>query len=202
MNREELFGKSSAVPNQRAISTEEGLAAATVIIEQAGKEQIEYALAGGIAMHLYGYLRATQDVDMLAADKLALPAERSLSFGGESYLVKVGARQIHVDVIVRDDFFRDFYAAALRDAETTPDGWRVITPEWMAILKYLAGRGKDQLDLLWLLREPGLVDRAAVARLLEEVAGQTSAQIALRGLEPFYVQAEVMRAGDENGAPE
>jgi hypothetical protein len=202
MNREELFGKSSAAQTKRAISTEEGLAAATVIIEQAGKEEIEYALAGGIAMHLYGYLRATQDVDMLAADKLSLPAERSLSFGGESYVVKVGEREINVDVIVRNDFFREFYAAALRDAQMTADGWRVITPEWMVILKYLAGRGKDQLDLLWLLREPGLVDRTEVTRLLEQVAGQTSAQIALRGLEPFYVQAAVMRAGDENGNPE
>lgn len=202
MNREELFGKSSSAPTKRAISTEEGLAAATLIREQAAKEKVAYALAGGIAMHLYGYLRATQDVDMLATDKLALPAERQLSFGGESYVVKVGAREINVDVIVRDDFFRAFYAAALRDAQTTRDGWRVITPEWMVILKYLAGRGKDQLDLLWLLREPDLVDRAEVARLLEQTAGQTSAQIALRGLEPFYVQAEVMRAGDENGAPE
>lgn len=202
MNREELFGKSSSAPTKRAISTEEGLAAATVIIEQADKEKIAYALAGGIAMHLYGYLRATQDVDMLAADKLTLPAERPLSFGGESYVVKVGARDINVDVIVRDDFFREFYAAALRDAQTTPDGWRVITPEWMVILKYLAGRGKDRLDLYWLLREPGLVDRAEVARLLEQVMGASGAQVALRGLEPFYVEAEVMRAGDENGEPE
>jgi hypothetical protein len=29
--------------------------------------------------------------------------------------------------------------------------------------------------------------------------GETSAEVELRGMENFYVQAEVMRAGDENG---
>ncbi len=29
--------------------------------------------------------------------------------------------------------------------------------------------------------------------------GRTGAEVALRGLENYYVQAEVMRVGDENG---
>ena len=32
--------------------------------------------------------------------------------------------------------------------------------------------------------------------------GKTGAEVALRGLENFYVQAEGMRAGDENGERE
>jgi len=202
MSEEELVRRYNAARARRDISTEEGLKAAEIIFEQAGKEDIECALAGGIAMHIYGYLRATTDVDLLASKEPDLPHEQKVSFGGASYLVEVGERRIKVDVIVRDDFFRDFYQAALRDAQKTPDGWRVITPEWMVILKYLAGRGKDQLDLLWMLKEPGLVDRKKVARLLEQVMGKTGAEVALRGLENFYVQAEVMRAGDENGERE
>jgi hypothetical protein len=31
------------------------------------------------------------------------------------------------------------------------------------------------------------------------VTGKTGAEVALRGLKNFYVRAEVMRAGDENG---
>ncbi len=202
MSEEEFLRRYNAAMAKRDISTEEGLKAAAIIFKQADKEGIECALAGGIAMHLYGYLRATQDVDMLASNKLSLESERRLSFGGESYSVQLGERKVTVDVIVRDDFFRDFYEAALRDAQTTPDGWRIVTPEWMVILKYLAGRGKDQLDLLWMLKEPGLIDRHEIERLLEQVMGKTGAQVALRGLEPYYVRAEVMRAGDENGETE
>ncbi len=199
MSQDELINRYKSAIAKRDLTTEEGLKAAAIIGEQAEKEGVECALAGGIAMHIFGYLRATQDVDMLASGKLDLPSENTLSFGGESYSVKVGERKIMVDLIVRSDFFRDFYEAALRDAQTLPNGWRIITPEWMVILKYLAGRSKDILDLLWLLKEPGLVDRKKVKQLLEQVMGKTGAEVALRGLESFYVQAEVMRAGDENG---
>src|SRR5262249_14668932 len=189
----------SSGTKKRDVTTDQALQAAAVVIEQARKQGIEWAIAGGVAMQLYGFLRATQDVDLLASATLEIVSERKLSFGGESYLVQVGERRIMVDVIVRDDFFRDFYEAALRDAQTNPEGWRVVTPEWMLILKYLAGRGKDQIDLLWMLREPGLVDRDLVTKLLEQVMGQVGAQVALRGLEPLYIQAQMVRGGDENG---
>jgi hypothetical protein len=202
MSKEELINRYKSAIAKRDVTTEEGLKAAAIISEQAEKEGVECALAGGIAMRIFGYLRATQDVDMLASGTLDLPSESTLSFGGESYSVQVGERKVMVDLIVRNDFFRDFYEAALRDAQTLPNGWRIITPEWMVILKYLAGRSKDILDLLWMLKEPGLVDRKKVAQLLERVIGKTGAEVALRGLESFYVQAEVMRAGDENGERE
>jgi len=202
MSQEELINRYKSAIAKRDITTEDGLKAAAIIAKQAGREGVEWAIAGGIAMHIFGYLRATQDVDLLASDKLNLPHENVLSFGGESYSVQVGERKILVDVIVRDDFFQSFYEAALRDAQSLPDVGRIITPEWMVILKYLAGRSKDILDLLWLLKEPGLVDRGKVAQLFEQVMGKTGAEVALRGLEPFYIQAEVMRAGDENGEKE
>jgi hypothetical protein len=202
MSQEELINRYKSAIAKRDITTGEGLKAVAIIAKQAGREGVEWAIAGGIAMHIFGYLRATQDVDLLASGKLNLPSENVLSFGGESYSVQVGERKISVDVIVRNDFFRSFYEAALRDAQSLPDVGRIITPEWMVILKYLAGRSKDILDLLWLLKEPELVDRGKVAQLLEQVMGKTGAEVALRGLEPFYIQAEVMRAGDENGEKE
>jgi hypothetical protein len=202
MSKEELDKLYDAAMAKQTVSTEEGVKAAKIIFEQAENEEIECALAGGIAMHIFGYQRATHDVDLLASKELNRPSEQKLSFGGETYSVQVGERNITVDVIVRDDFFRSFYEAALRDAGTTRDGLRIITPEWMVILKFLARRGKDILDLLWLLKKPGLVDRDKVTRLLEQVAGETGAQIALAGLETYYVQADVMRSGDENGKQE
>lgn len=56
------------------------------------------------------------------------------------------------------------------------------------MLKFLAKRSKDVLDLLWLLREPGLLDRTRIRQLLASVLGQTGAQLALAGLETYYVQ--------------
>lgn len=202
MSEEELRKREALARQRGDISTEEGLAAAEIIFKQAEKEGIICALAGGIAMHLYGYLRATHDVDLIATKNLDLPFEEKLSFGGLTHSVQVGARRVTVDVIVRDDLFRDFYEAALRDARRNEEGWLIIRPEWMVILKYMAGRSKDILDLLWMLREPGLVDRDKVAQSLEQVLGKLGAEAALRGLENYYVQAEVMRAGDENGRQE
>jgi hypothetical protein len=202
MSEEEFRKRYSAVVTRRDITTDEGLKAASIILEQSKREGIACALAGGIAMHIYGYLRATEDVDLFASRTPDLPYEEKLSFGGVSYSVQVGDRWVTVDVIVRDDVFRDFYEAALRDAYETGDGWRVISPEWMVILKFLARRSKDILDLLWMLRAPGLVNRDRVTQLLEQVMGKTGAQVALAGLEQYYVQAEVMRAGDEHGRQE
>ncbi|MGE0883203.1 MAG: hypothetical protein AB7P14_06650 [Blastocatellales bacterium] len=202
MSEEELRKREAAARQRGDISTEEGLAAAEIIFKQAEKEGVICALAGGIAMHLYGYLRATHDVNLIATKSLDLPFEEKLSFGGHTHSVQVGTRKIMVDVIVRDDLFRDFYEAALKDARRNEEGWLIIKPEWMVILKYMAGRSKDILDLLWMLREPGLVDRDKVAQLLEQVLGKLGAEVALRGLENYYVQAEVMRAGDEHGRQE
>jgi len=202
MSEEELRKRQALARQRGDITTEEGLAVAEIIFRQAENEGVACALAGGIAMHLYGYLRATYDVDFLAEKDLDLPYEEKLSFGGHSHSVQVGTRKVIVDIIVRDDFFRAFYDAALRDARRTEENWLVLTPEWMVILKYMAGRSKDILDLLWMLREPELVDRDKVAQLLEQVLGKLGAEAALRGLEQYYVQAEVMRAGDEHGRQE
>ncbi len=180
----------------QTLATDEALNAAREIIAALDREQIAWALAGGVAMHLYGYARATQNVDLLAERLPALASSHRLSFGGESYTVTVGDKTVPVDVIVRDDFFRSFYEAALRDAFTSEDGWRVLTPEWLAILKYQAGRSKDQLDLLWLLSRPSLVDRSLMTEHLTEILGAAGAQMALRGLTDFFQRADAMQASD------
>ena len=202
MTGDEFQKKYAAVVPGRDITTDEGLKAAAIIVEQAAKEGVEYAIAGGIAMHIFGYLRATHDVDLLASKMLDLPYEEKLSFGGVSHHIPVGERKIIVDVIVRDDLYRNYYEAALRDAYWTKDGWRVVSPEWMVILKYMAARSKDLLDLLWMLRQPGLVNRDKVAKLFEEILGELGADAALKGLGQYYVQAEIMKSGDENGRQE
>jgi hypothetical protein len=200
MSNEELQLLVNEAIEKPEVLTSEGLKVAAMISEQAKRLGIDCALAGGIAMHVYGFQRATKGVDLLASDILGLPCVNKLSFGGESYFVETDKKKILVDIIVRDDFFRNFYEAALQDAEEMSIGGRIITPEWMVILKFLSGRSKDIIDLLWLLKEPGKVDRNKVEQLLEKVSGKSGAQVALRGLKPYYLQADVMQAGDEQEA--
>ncbi len=192
--------KRNASGSGQAISTEEGLAAASAIAELADAQKIRYALAGGIAMHLYGFTRATRDVDMIASESLALRAVRRLTFGGETYQVKARKKIIEIDWIVRDDEKKDVYEAALRDSLRspirTPAGLPIIKPEWMVILKKLADRGKDHLDLLWLLREEGLVDRRTVQQIVKNIFGRY-AYLLLQELESVYLEADLLRARDE-----
>lgn len=148
--------------NSPMIDTETGIAAINQLAEVAAREKIEWALAGGIAMHLYGSPRMTKDVDVISLKRLPLEASRPIGFGGDSYEVTVGKKKIHVDWIVREDNYRQYYAQALKDAATLKNGLRVITAEWLAILKYIAGRAKDLDDIVYLLRKNGYVRRDVI----------------------------------------
>lgn len=185
-------------PNQ-SISTEEGLAVAAKVVLAAQENKVDCALCGGLAMHVFGFTRATLDVDFVASGRLPLPVSKKLQMGGETYQVRSsGEKQIEVDWIIRDDDRREVYKAALAGATSTEDGLPIITTEWMVILKYLAGRGKDQIDLLWLLREEGLVDRALVEQHIKSLFGQY-AFWPLADMENLFLEADVMKARDQNG---
>lgn len=177
----------------RSLTTEEGLQAALQISELAAKENVDCAVCGGLAMHLYGFTRATKDIDFIASALLSLSGKQKLSFGGLVYHTKVGNKEVDVDWIVRDDFFRVFYDAALEDAEETEGGLRVVSPEWMVVLKYIARRGKDRIDMMWLLQQSGLVKRKKVVRIMERILGKQAAIFPVRELEDFFSEADLMK---------
>ncbi len=180
------------VAEKPMIRTEDGLAALVQLARRARKAQVRYALCGGLAMHLYGFSRATTDVDVLASAVLDLAAAHTLSIGGDSYVVKVKGRAIVVDWIVRNDF----YEQALAEAVDSGVGHPILSPEWLVIIKYMAGRAKDQLDLLWLLRQPELVDRALVNQHLQTAMGE-AAYFPIRELERVFLEADKMQLRDE-----
>lgn len=196
MVKRKQYKTSSAT---RSISTEEGLIVANEIVKEARKQKIDCALCGGLAMHVYGFTRATVDVDFIAAERLPLPASKKLQMGGETYQIQTGnEKTIEIDWIIREDDKQEIYKAALAGATTTEDGIPIITSEWMVILKYLAGRGKDQIDLQWLLREEGLVDRTLVKQHINDLFGRY-AYWPLADMDNLFLEADVMKARDENG---
>jgi hypothetical protein len=98
-------------------------------------------------MYLYGSPRLTKDVDIIASKQLPLEANAPLTFGGSSYTVEVGKYKVAVDWIVRNDGYRKYYRKALEEAVSLPNGIRLITPEWLVVLKTFAGRQKIMTTL-------------------------------------------------------
>lgn len=155
------------------IATEAGVRAVKKYVALAKKHKIDFALVGGIAMHFYGGPRLTKDVDVIASGTLPIKAERRLGFGGERYRVPIGKLQVPLDWIVRNDEARGFYEKALEEAYQLPNGLPIVTAEWLIILKYIAGRFKDQQDAVFLLKKKGLVDRKLIRRKITETLGRT-----------------------------
>ncbi|MDQ3634137.1 MAG: nucleotidyltransferase [Acidobacteriota bacterium] len=147
----EILEKRNA--GKRDITTAQGIEAVLSPGEIAEENQIKWAIAGGIAIQIYGFTRATTDVDAIASGILPIDEVKELTFGGVSYLVLLDDEEITVNWIVRDDSYDDFYQAALEDAVEIEE-IKIVSPEWLAILKHLANRGKDELDLMWFCVNP------------------------------------------------
>lgn len=120
--------------NSPMIDKETGISAVKKLAKIAEKEKIEWALAGGIAMHLYGSPRMTKDVDVVSKGFLSLKGRHRLTFGGISYEVKVGKKLITVDWFVRNDDYIEYYRQSLEDAVELSSGMKILTPEWLVIL--------------------------------------------------------------------
>lgn len=163
--------KNAANPT---ISTDVGLEAAQAMGDIAAREKIEWALCGGIAMYLFGSDRLTKDVDIIASDRLSLRSNAQLTFGGDNYEIEIGKYKIPVDWIVRNDGYQRYYRAALNETFVLPSGLKIITPEWLVILKIFAGRQKDLDDAVFLLKQRNgvRVDRPKVKENVVRIAGE------------------------------
>ena len=172
MSDQEIIERVQRNVETPTISTDTGLAAARQIGNLAEAENVEWALAGGIAMYLYGSARLTKDVDIIASGNVSLKEDAPLTFGGSNYTVEVGKYKVAVDWIVRNDGYAPYYRKALAEAVSFPNGFQLISPEWLLILKMFAGRQKDYDDAVFLLGEKGLVDRPRVRENIVGVAGE------------------------------
>lgn len=172
------------------IATDAGVRAVKKYAALAKKHNINFALVGGIAMHFYNGPRLTKDVDVIASAILPIEAERKLGFGGDRYRVSVGRINVPLDWIVRNDEARTFYKMALEEAYLLPNGLSIVTAEWMVVLKYLAGRFKDQQDAIFLLKQKGLVDRKLIRRKIKEILGPGGWAAFANGLRRWYDLAD------------
>jgi hypothetical protein len=147
-------------------------------------------------MHLYGFTRATKDIDFVASSPLNSMSVKPLSFGGQSFNLELSGQKIEVDWIVRNDELADLYKIALADRIMLDDEFPAISPEWLVVIKHLAGRGKDHMDCVWLLRQDGLVDSDLMTAKIKLAMGK-HAFWAIKDLEGLMLEADLMKARNE-----
>jgi hypothetical protein len=136
---------------QKKLLSPDVLEAGAVEIEgMSKKEGVRVALIGGYALQLYGSPRLTGDLDIVAYSEIeALPEIRPLSFGGYQSDTPNG---VPVDVVLRNDDYASLYEAALSFAVNMPESpLPVARPEYIAVMKMAAGRGRDMADLEWMI---------------------------------------------------
>lgn len=151
---------------------ERGLGEVAVIAERGG---LAVVLIGGVALRYYGSERLTVDLDVVAQAPLPpeLVDEGPLGIGGSKTRTPSG---VPLDWIARTDDFSAVFDEALthgRRIEGVPIP--VASPEYLAAMKLIAGRDKDELDLITLLQS-GELDvpkaRSVIKRLLGAYAAK------------------------------
>lgn len=139
----------------------------------ARRERVRVVLIGGFALQLYGSDRLTGDVDFAAAQRIdALPRGEPLSFGGEQTHAPNG---VPVDLVLRQDDYAGLYEEAIERATKIPGvAVPVVRPEYLAAMKMVAGRGRDEADLAFLIVSE-IVNPSKARRVIRQHLGPYAA---------------------------
>ncbi len=175
--------------NLGLLDEESATEAIKAVAEIAKENGVDWALVGGLAMALYGSDRTTKDIDIIADKLLPLENQGLLRQGGERYLIKTNKKAVAVDWIIRKDEFKKLFQVALDEAVKVGDV-PILTPEWLVILKFIAGRFKDQEDAVFLLSRNGLVNRNTIKENIIETAGAIAWGLAKHGYQRWYDLAD------------
>ena len=178
--------------NLDVIDEDSASEAIDIITKIAKESRIAWALVGGLAMNLYGSDRLTKDIDVISTKRLPMSKEKvagQLRQGGERYNIKTSKRDVPVDWIIRADEFNKLFAAALSESVRIND-IPILTPEWLVILKFIAGRFKDQEDAVFLLSRKDLVDRDVIKSKMIKHVGRTAWGLARHGYKRWFDMAD------------
>ena len=171
--------------NLDLLDEESATEAIKTVAEIAKENGVDWALVGGLAMALYGSDRTTNDIDIIADKLLPFENQGLLRQGGERYLIKTNKKAVAVDWIIRKDEFKKLFQVALNEAVKIGDV-PILTPEWLVILKFIAGRFKDQEDAVFLLSRKHLVNRHLVKKHIVRTVGAAAWGLAKHGYQRWY----------------
>ena len=168
---------------------------ARMVLEFLSAEGTKGAVGGGFAMQIYGSPRLTGDVDLvveaLPQGEAPFKPGEALTFGGRQYKT---AKGVEVDLITRTDAFKALYDEALEKSILTDKDLPVLAPEYLAVAKFVAGRPKDEGDLIWLLQQDDLVNREETLEIAERLVG---GQFARNSLQSFIEEADWKSAREQ-----
>jgi hypothetical protein len=175
--------------NLDLLDAESATEAIRVVARIAEENGVDWALVGGLAMAIYGSDRTTKDIDIIANKLLPLENAGLLRQGGERYFIKTNKKTVAVDWIIRKDEFRQLFHEALSEAVKIND-IPILTPEWLVILKFIAGRFKDQTDAIFLLSQKNLVNRTLIKQKIVNHFGLAAWGLAKHGYQRLYDLAD------------
>ncbi len=174
------------------IDTDSASQAVEIITRLAEENGVNWALVGGLAMNLYGSDRLTKDIDVIADKLLPLPQNQivgKLKQGGERFNAETGKNVVAVDWIIRNDEFKLLFEEALKESVKINDV-PILTPDWLVILKFIAGRFKDQEDAVFLLSRKGLVNRESIQEKITKHFGKAAWSLAKHGFQRWFDLAD------------
>ena len=127
------------------------------------REKVSYALCGGLALAVYGIMRATEDIDLLI-EETELPKLRGVAealgfrFDPRPFEFKDGSVRIYrlvkargedlvvLDLLLVTELTRPAWESR-RQVETEFGIVPAVSPEGLVQLKSLRGSGQDQEDI-------------------------------------------------------
>jgi len=181
------------------LDEESATQAIKTIAELAKANGIDWALVGGLAMALYGSDRNTKVIDIIATKLLPLENQGRLKQGGERYNIRTDKRVVTVAWIIRNDEFKSLFQEALKESVKIGDV-PVLTSEWLVILKFIAGRFKDQEDAVFLLSRKGLVNREIIKEKIIKLFGKAAWGSAKHGYQRWFDIADGRTREERNEA--
>lgn len=187
--------------NLDLLDAESASQAIQTVAEIAKENGVDWALVGGLAMAIYGSDRTTKDIDIIADKLLPLENRGLLRQGGERYIIKTNKKAVVVDWIIRKDEFKKLFQEALNEAVEI-NGVPVLTPEWLVILKFIAGRFKDQEDAVFLLSRKGLVNRNLIKEKIIKHFGKAAWGLAKHGYQRWFDIADGRMRDEERDEKE
>jgi hypothetical protein len=138
------------------------------ITRELNQREIDYAVCGGWAMAIHGFIRATLDIDLLILIEdldRAMDAARAVGFdieglplnfgGGKTQIRRISKidqkskELITLDLILITEFFQDVWDDRKR-VEWNEGEYHVVSVRGLSKMKETAGRPKDLIDLEYL----------------------------------------------------
>ena len=173
---------------KRLPSYDELIAASERVAASPEARNAHVAIAGGLAMQIWGSPRLTADLDVVSTSRLGYAGE-PLTFGG----VRTMEGPVPLDVIVRADEWRRLYVDALANAvEVEGVQLHVVEPEFLVAMKMVAGRPKDEGDVRYLVVTEDF-DRSMAEAVVRDYLGP----YAVKELRAIFAEAEWRRTRGE-----